>query len=767
MSAAGFPTDFLDRLAAVVEARDGKRKGQEIVFTCPNPGHEDTHPSARYNVKKAAWTCDACGAGGGALDLAKLLGIDLPETRALTVVELARAKGLDADLLRSWGVRDGRRYNRRAVVIPYLANGEVRSERYRLSLDSPPISRKGDKARLYGEWRLEPGAVLIIEGESDAWTCWQNGVNAIGVPGANTWRAEWAEALADRDVFVWREPDKGGDTLVERVAASMPDVRIIEAPADAKDASALWLLTRDREAFTERLGALKAVARPASEIRAETISREASEALADGRGLLEDHALLDRVKDAITAGGWAGDATPPLLAYMALTSRLYEQPMNLAFIAESASGKSYAVDAALRLFPETAYHSVGASSAMALIYDEEADYEHRIVVVAEADSLPDEGPAASAVRALASENRMRYSVVERDEDTGKFRTRHIEKPGPTGLITTSTKPLEAQMSTRMLIVAISDTPAQTRAILHAQAAGVNGTRPEPPDVSGFHAAQRWLELAGDRDVSIPYATALAAKVPDALVRVRRDFSQLLALIAAVAILHQRQRERDQKGQIVAILGDYRIARELLLDVFNETVSGGVSVAVRETVGKVADLYGDSPVSISALTQALEFHRSTVYRRVQEALRLGFLVNVEERKGRPARLIPGTLLPEDRPALPEVESIRDYAHPETSATAQPDGDSPTYAVSGEAVAEAVATPSPVAQPATPVQPALQPVKAGDSDTNPALEASPVARLQSDQEGSKSGSNGHLVEAAIEEHGLRVVARRTHEITPNQT
>ena len=189
--------------------------------------------------------------------------------------------------------------------------------------------------------------------------------------------------------------------------------------------------------------------------------------------------------------------------------------------------------------------------------------------------------------------------------------------------------------------------------------------------------------------------------------------------------------------------------------------------MRETVGKVADLYGDSPVSISALTQALEFHRSTVYRRVQEALRLGFLVNVEERKGRPARLIPGTLLPEDRPALPEVESIRDYAHPETSATAQPDGDSPTYAVSGEAVAEAVATPSPVAQPATPVKPALQPVKAGDSDTNPALEASPVARLQSDQEGSKSGSNGHLVEAAIEEHGLRVVARRTHEITPNQT
>ncbi len=449
--------------------------------------------------------------------------------------------------------------------------------------------------------------------------------------------------------------------------------------------------------------------------------------------LLDDPDLWGRIGAVIVEGGWAGDTTPPLLAYMGLTSRVYKRPMNLSFIAASASGKSAAVDAAKHLFPETAYHWIGASSERALIYDEDGDYKHKIVIVAEADSLPDEGPAASAIRALASENEMRYDVVEQEGGTGSFHTRHIVKPGPTGLITTSTEPLDPQMATRMLMVAVSETPEQTQVILFSQAASANGTQPNPPDVSVLRALQRWLELYGDSDVSIPYSMQLADKVPVGLVRVRRDFPQLLALIAAFAILHQRQRERDEAGRVVAALDDYRMARELLLAVFAETTSGGVSNAVRETVEGVSSLYDTEPVSVSALAHVLGLHRSTVYRRVNTAVDLDLLVNTEERKGRPARLILGAPLPENRPALPEVEEIKAYLHPETDATVQPVTSEPTYIVPDEAVAEAVATTDPVAQPdeavADRLQTLLQPVKETDLDTNTALNGRPVARLQS--------------------------------------
>ncbi len=44
-------------------------------FLCPE--HEDHRPSAMWNPEKAVWCCPACGAKGGAHDLAARLGVEL------------------------------------------------------------------------------------------------------------------------------------------------------------------------------------------------------------------------------------------------------------------------------------------------------------------------------------------------------------------------------------------------------------------------------------------------------------------------------------------------------------------------------------------------------------------------------------------------------------------------------------------------------------------------------------------------------------------
>jgi hypothetical protein len=425
--------------------------------------------------------------------------------------------------------------------------------------------------------------------------------------------------------------------------------------------------------------------------------------------------------------------TPAAIAYLAVSSRHGPKPLNVHFLAASATGKTAALSAGMALHPETAFHDIGAGSARALIYDDEADFRHKTVIVAEADSIPDEGPAASAIRELAESNQMRYAVVERDEDTGKFHTRHIRKDGPTGLITTSTRPLEEQMQTRMLTVAINDSPDQTRLILAAQARAVAGEALPSPDLADFHALQTWLELAGVGEYVIPFAVALSEGIPAEFVRVRRDFPQLLAMIGAIATLYQCQRERDAHGRIVATLEDYSQARRLLINVFTETVTGGVSQAVRETATAVADLYdGETAVDMAALVEALKLHRATAWRRVRTALRLGYLVNEETRRGQPAKLRPGAALPEDRPALPEVDEIGECLnHPETDATVQPNGDGPIWPVSSEPVA------SPVQRGATAqhaaVASVVQPGIRADLDTKPAINGSAVARLHAKPEG----------------------------------
>ncbi len=764
--------DAQARMAADIEAaiarRDGRKDGAETRFRCPNPNHADAHPSARWNPNKATWCCDVCGEGGGALDLAKRLGLELPVCKGLTLAELAAAKRLSADFLQSLGVGDSKHKGLPCVTIPYSRpSGEVASVRRRSSVTAKEGSywRKGDKLIPYGLPKLDEakaaGYCIVVEGESDCWTLWAASLPALGIPGAKTWKPEWAAFLSGiPTIYVWREPDAGGDTLAAKVAASIPDVRIIDAPANIKDPSALWLsLDADADAFRERMQGLIGSARPASELRAEALTAEARECFAKAQPLLEDLNLIDRVADAIRSGGYAGDVRPPLLAYLALTSRRLPRPLNLAFIALSAAGKNRAVDAATALMPGSAYHLEGAGSARALVYGD-ADFQHRVVIVGEADSIPEDGPAASAVRALATDNQMTYDVVERDEQTGKFTVRHIVKPGPTGLITTSTRPLGPQLDTRMLTVSIPDTPAQTRAVLATHAASVNGSRPAP-DTTDLVALQRWLELAADNDVAIPFSHALAELVPADLVRMRRDFRQLLTLIQAVALLYQRQRERDRDGKIVATLADYAVARDVVLDVFTAVATGGISPAVRETVAKVGELYnGQTALTVKQIADALALDKSSTWRRVKTAVRLGHLQNLETRKGAPARVVPGDALPEDKPALPPVSDV--YAClrlPETHATVQPPTPARIYPESEPTVAQGTATAmqpgmqpldstDPVADGCTPVATGIATAPGADFVSETAPSEGTVAGLQPDRGDKDTYMQSSLVRAALE-------------------
>src|SRR5918996_1704986 len=231
-----------------------------------------------------------------------------------------------------------------------------------------------------------------------------------------------------------------------------------------------------------------------SQIRAEALSTEARKCLTIARPLLHDPDLMQRLIEVVAELGYAGDPRPAIITFVAIISRLLERPINLAYISPSSAGKNAAVEAILAIFSESAYYLVRASSPRALIYNEE-QFQHRVVVLTEADSLPEEGPAASAMRSLMSDREMSYEVVEKGQD-GSFNVRKIVKPGPTGLITTSTRPLGDQASTRMLTVTISDSPQQTRLVLHAQADRFNQTL-NPPDLTPLKALDRWLELAGE------------------------------------------------------------------------------------------------------------------------------------------------------------------------------------------------------------------------------------------------------------------------------
>lgn len=83
------------------------------------------------------------------------------------------------------------------------------------------------KLILYGEWRLQEirqqGYVVLVEGESDTQTLWHLKISALGVPGASNFKTKMVPKLDGLKVYIHKEPDKGGDTFLEKVCRTLKE----------------------------------------------------------------------------------------------------------------------------------------------------------------------------------------------------------------------------------------------------------------------------------------------------------------------------------------------------------------------------------------------------------------------------------------------------------------------------------------------------------------------------------------------------------------
>ncbi|NPV08052.1 MAG: MarR family transcriptional regulator [Anaerolineae bacterium] len=577
----------------------------------------------------------------------------------LTLEAYAEAKALPVPFLEVLGVGTVHLKGRPALSVPYYdADGTETAARLRLSLTGKDRFRwrKGSKTMPYGLWRLDnarqAGYVVLVEGESDTQTLWYHDVPALGLPGASTWKAEWATYLEGLTVYVWQEPDDGGHRFAAKVGQSLPDARIITAPDGRKDISECHLLGEDVPALMQRL---MAEARPYREIAAKQVSQEAAAAKARAGQLLTQPDILGAFAEHCRRAGLVGEERNAKLLYLVLTTRLLDRPVSAVVKGPSAGGKSFAVQTVLDAFPDSAYYALSSMSERALAYSQEP-LSHRMLVLYEAAGMASDF-GSYLLRTLLSEGRIRYETVEKTSEG--LVPRLIERAGPTGAILTTTwASLHPENETRLLSLTVKDTTEQTAAVLATLADRANGKGPADSDLTPWHALQTWLELAGCRDVTIPYALDLASLCNPAAVRLRRDFGALLNLIKAHAILHQTQRERDAQGRIVATLADYAAVYELVADLVSEGVQATVSPTVRETVEAVVELShgGEDPVSVGRLADLLGLDKSTVSRRVRVATELGYLVNLEDRRGKPARLLPGEDLPEEKPILPTPQTL---------------------------------------------------------------------------------------------------------------
>ncbi len=306
----------------------------------------------------------------------------------------------------------------------------------------------------------------------------------------------------------------------------------------------LMRLVEKAETFTA-----EAQARRAEATKPTMTEAEKEEALA----FLTDPALERRIVEDLDAIGLCGEETNKLLGYLVATSRLLDEPLSMVIQSRSGAGKSALQDAVLSLMPPEVVCKYTRITDQALFYREGDSLKHKVLALEEAEGM---GGAVYSIRALQSAGEVRILSTGKDPQTGQMVSRETVVEGPVSFLMTTTRPsteVDGELSSRNLFTTVDESRARTEEILRAQRSrwtleGLQHATARSAIQARHWNAQRLLEPLA---VVNRYADQLRFP-PDSL-RARRDQPKYLAIVAALALLGQKQRpirEITVKGKTV-------------------------------------------------------------------------------------------------------------------------------------------------------------------------------------------------------------------------
>jgi len=298
----------------------------------------------------------------------------------------------------------------------------------------------------------------------------------------------------------------------------------------------------------------------------------------------------------------------------------------------SGAGKSYPLSKVLEIYPQSAFHMVLGGSPKSL-YFLEGGLKHKCLVIAEAFSFQNgnssDSEFALVVRSILSEGQASYQYFSYDEE-GRRVTKIQHMSGPTSLITTSIYgTLESQFENRLLTVHPDTSLTQTRSIISITAEKSSGMEETIVD----DVIEAWKVFHGmlqPHEVVIPFANKISDFVTrsDGLpLSARRSFRRVISSIKTMTVLHQFQREKDDKGRLIAQIEDYFLAYQLVNESFRETLGEDKKFADRmELIRK------NQPISSSILSTLFGISGPAVSQWVKENVEKGYIQWCDEDGG---------------------------------------------------------------------------------------------------------------------------------------
>lgn len=353
---------------------------------------------------------------------------------------------------------------------------------------------------------------------------------------------------------------------------------------------------------------------------------EKSEAL----GLLKDPKLLDRVLVDLDRLGYVGEETNKLIAYVASISRKLEDPLSVLVVSRSGAGKSTLAETVMQLTPPEDLLRLTRLTPQTLYYQKANALRHKLIVVEEESGVQEAG---YALRILQSAGRLSLSTAA---GYGEATTREVRGPASIFLTTTKTN-LDEETAGRFLTLTTDESVEQTKRILKSQR--LAETRPALDREKTLKLHQNAQRLIQSLPVVNPFAPKLS--FPHHRLSARRDHKKYLALIRAVTLLHQHQRQVVD-GSVVVDLRDIEIANRLADQALGQSLydltppSRRLLVEIRDWLKSRRGKEEEKPFSQRELREKVQWKKSQLAEHVRELVQAEYLI-VQHESGHGRRI----------------------------------------------------------------------------------------------------------------------------------
>ncbi len=305
--------------------------------------------------------------------------------------------------------------------------------------------------------------------------------------------------------------------------------------------------------------------------------------------------LCERIVEDFGRCGFVGARSTILTAYLASISRKLSEPLAVLIVARSGAGKSALQDALCAFVPPEDAVRVTRLTGQALFYKDPNSLKRKVLAIAEEEGATG---AVYSLRTLASDQHLTIAATRTDQQSGKLQTAHYEVFGPVVIVitTTSAEAFDEETRSRFVQLTMDESREQTRIILEQQRrrftlAGVMERSTSENVQRLHHNAQRLLRPL---EVVNPYVEYLTYPA-DRLLH-RREQKKYLALINAIALLRQHQREikRAVSGNaeieyVEVTLDDIALAGELAREVLGRALDE-LSAPVRGMYRELQQLF---------------------------------------------------------------------------------------------------------------------------------------------------------------------------------